>query len=139
MQRVSEPLSLLGANVQTTDGHSPVYVLPNPLHGAEINLEIASAQVKSAILLAGISAEGETIVTQPMQSRDHTERMLSAMGADISVRGNRILVRKSSLKATDILVPSDISSASYLMTLGALKGEILCIKVGTNPTRMGIL
>lgn len=139
MQRVSDPLSLLGANVKTTDGHPPVYVSPNPLYGTEINLEIASAQVKSAILLAGISAEGETIVTQPMQSRDHTERMLSAMGADIRVRGNRVLVKKSVLKATDVLVPSDISSASYLMTLGALKGEILCKNVGTNPTRMGIL
>ncbi len=139
MKRVSEPLALLGADVRTTDGHAPVYVSPKKLRGGEVNLTIASAQVKSAVLLAGISAEGETRVTEPVKSRDHTERMLQAMGADISVDGNSVTVKKSCLKSTNVCVPSDISSASYFMALGALRGKTLCKNVGVNPTRTGIL
>ena len=139
MNRIAEPLSLLGANVRTTDGHAPVYVSPAPLHGAQVELKIASAQMKSAVLLAGISADGETTVSEPVKSRDHTERMLAAMGADISVNGNAVTVKKSTLKAIDVCVPSDISSAAYFMALGALKGKTLCKNVGINPTRTGIL
>ena len=139
MKRVSEPLSLLGANVRTTDGHAPVYVSPASLQGADVSLAVASAQVKSAVLLAGLSADGETCVSEPVKSRDHTERMLSAMGADIQVNGNKVTVKKSVLKSVDVSVPSDISSASYFMALGALKGQTLCKNVGINPTRTGIL
>ena len=139
MKRVAEPLALLGANVKTTDGHAPVYVSPTLLHGADVRLPIASAQVKSAVLLAGLSAEGETSVLEPVKSRDHTERMLSAMGANIRVDGNLVMVKKSALSAVDVEVPSDISSAAYFMALGALKGETLCKNVGINPTRTGIL
>lgn len=139
MRRVAEPLGLLGANVKTTDGHAPVYVTPAPLHGTEMSLLISSAQVKSAVLLAGISADGETRVSEPVKSRDHTERMLAAMGADIRVNGNAVTVAKSRLKALDVCVPSDISSAAYFMALGALKGKTLCKNVGINPTRTGIL
>jgi 3-phosphoshikimate 1-carboxyvinyltransferase len=113
MQRVATPLSLLGADVQTTDGHPPVYINPAKLYGAEINLPISSAQVKSAVLLAGLTAEGETVVTEPIQSRDHTEKMLAAMGADIHVNGNQIRVKKSDLHAVNVCVPGDISSAAY--------------------------
>lgn len=139
MKRVAEPLSLLGADIRTTDGHAPVYVSPKALHGADVELKISSAQVKSAVLLAGLSADGETRVSEPVKSRDHTERMLSAMGADISVDGNTVRVRKSTLKPVDVCVPSDISSAAYFMALGALKGKTLCENVGINPTRTGIL
>ena len=139
MQRVAEPLSLLGANVKTTDGHAPVTIYASSLHGAKVDIPVASAQVKSAVLLAGISADGETTLTEPIKSRDHTERMLSAMGADIRVDGNRVTVKKSTLKPVDVLVPADISSAAYFMALGALKGETLCKNVGVNPTRTGIL
>ena len=139
MNRVAEPLSRLNADVRTTDGHAPVYVYPSTLSGADVELKIASAQVKSAVLLAGISAEGETRVSEPVKSRDHTERMLAAMGADIRVDGNAVTVRKSELKAVDVCVPSDISSAAYFMALGALKGKTLCKNVGINPTRTGIL
>ncbi len=139
MKRVSEPLSMLGAKVQTTDGHAPVYVYANELQGADITMQVASAQVKSAILLAGISADGETTVREGVKSRDHTERMLGAMGADIRVDGNAVTVKRSNLRAVDVCVPSDISSASYFMALGALKGETLCQNVGINPTRTGIL
>ncbi|MBQ8685711.1 MAG: 3-phosphoshikimate 1-carboxyvinyltransferase [Clostridia bacterium] len=139
MKRVAEPLSLLGADIRTTDGHAPVFVYPKALQGAKVELKIASAQVKSAVLLAGISADGETTVSEPVKSRDHTERMLAAMGADIRVNGNAVTVQRSELKAVDVCVPSDISSAAYFMALGALKGKTLCKNVGINPTRTGIL
>ncbi len=139
MNRVALPLAKLGAEIKTTDGRPPVYVSPKPLQGNKIQLEISSAQVKSALLLAGISADGETVVSEPVQSRDHTERMLKAMGADITVEGNTVTVRKSKLRAVDVCVPADISSAAYFMALGALKGKTLCKNVGVNPTRTGIL
>lgn len=139
MKRVAEPLALLGADIKTTDGHAPLYVYPKKLQGADIEISVASAQVKSAILLAGMSAEGQTTVTEPTKSRDHTERMLGAMGADIQTVDNRVMVKKSVLHAVDVCVPSDISSAAYLMALGALKGKTLCKNVGVNPTRTGIL
>jgi len=139
MKRVAEPLAMLGADVKTTDGHAPVYVSPSILHGADVSLAISSAQVKSAVLLAGLSADGETSVLEPVKSRDHTERMLAAMGADIRVDGNLVKVKQSALHAMDVSVPSDISSAAYFMALGALKGETLCKNVGINPTRTGIL
>ena len=138
MNRVAEPLSLLGADVKTTDGHAPVCLSPRNLYGTYIDLPIASAQVKSAVLLAGVSADGETSVREPLKSRDHTERMLAAMGADIRVDGNCVAVKRSALHAVDVCVPSDLSSAAYFMALGALKGETLCKNVGINPTRMGI-
>ena len=139
MQRVSQPLALLGAGVRTTNGRAPVQVFPKTLYGANVNLSVASAQVKSAALLAGISADGETTVVEPSKSRDHTERMLAAMGANIQVNGNCVAVKKSELRAVNVCVPSDISSAAYFMALGALKGKTLCKNVGVNPTRTGIL
>ncbi len=139
MKRVAEPLALLGATVKTTDGHAPVYVSPSKLHGGDIALSVSSAQVKSALLLAGLSADGVTRVCEPVKSRDHTERMLAAMGAKISVEGNAVAVERSVLRAVDVNVPSDISSAAYFMALGALKGKTLCKNVGINPTRTGIL
>ena len=139
MGRVSEPLSAIGAKVETTDGRAPISVFPAIVKGGRIDLKVASAQVKSAVLLAGISAENETVVTEPIKSRDHTERMLQAMGADITVDGNCVRVKKSRLKAIDVNVPADISSAAYFMALGALKGKTVCKNVGINPTRTGIL
>ena len=139
MKRVAEPLLKLGANVTATDGRAPVYVKPSVLKGVDVQLEIASAQVKSAVLLAGISADGRTSVAEPIKSRDHTERMLTAMGADITVDKNTVTVGRSHLKAMDVCVPSDISSAAYFMALGALKGKTLCKNVGVNETRTGIL
>ena len=139
MGRVAEPLAALGAKVRTTEGKPPVHISPATLQGASIKTKVVSAQVKSAILLAGISAEGETTVEEPVKSRDHTERLLQAMGADIKVDGNKVTVKKSRLKAVDVCVPVDISSAAYFMALGALKGRTLCKNVGINPTRTGIL
>ena len=139
MGRVAEPLQELGAKVATTDGRAPVYVSPAQLQGKAITTKVASAQVKSAILLAGISAEGTTTVEEPVKSRDHTELLLKAMGANITVDGNKVSVQKSALKGVDVCVPADISSAAYFMALGALKGDVVCKNVGVNPTRTGIL
>ena len=94
MKRVADPLAELGADVRTTDGHAPVYVSPKRLQGADVTISVASAQVKSAVLLAGLSADGQTTVTEPAKSRDHTERMLAAMGADVQVNGNSVRIKK---------------------------------------------
>lgn len=139
MERVAQPLRLLGASVETTGGCAPVLVRPARLTGREVHTQVASAQVKSALLLAALGAEGETVVVEPLKTRDHTERMLAAMGADICASGTRVAVRGGSLRAVDVEVPGDISSAAYFMALGALRGETVCRNVGVNPTRTGIL
>lgn len=139
MERVAGPLRMLGASVETNGGCAPVTVRPARLLGCEVHTQVASAQVKSALLLAGLGAEGETTVVEPLKSRDHTERMLAAMGADIRADGTRVTVRGGPLHSADVDVPGDISSAAYFMALGALRGETLCRNVGVNPTRTGIL
>ena len=139
MSRVAKPLALLGAEVLTNDGHAPVTITGKPLFGTSVRLEIPSAQVKSAVLLAGLGATGKTRVIESIASRNHTERMLSAMHANIHVDGNVIEVEQSELCSLDIRVPSDISSAVYFMALGALKGEVVCKDIAINPTRTGIL
>ncbi len=139
MERVARPLRLLGANVETTDGTAPVYVRRSALKGCRVDTQVASAQVKSAVLLAALGAEGTTTVCEPLRSRDHTERMLAAMGAKIRTEGTSVTVEKSALHCVDVDVPADISSAAYFMALGALRGETVCKNVGINPTRTGIL
>lgn len=139
MERVAAPLRLLGADIETAEGHAPVTVRPARLCGCTVDTQVASAQVKSALILAALGADGETVVREPLLSRDHTERMLAAMGADLHADGCTVTVRRSSLRAVDVAVPADISSAAYFMALGALCGETLCRGVGINPTRTGIL
>jgi 3-phosphoshikimate 1-carboxyvinyltransferase len=104
-------------------------------------LAVASAQVKSAILLAGLSADGETVVEEPAQSRDHTERMLRRMGADLSVDGLRVSIRPSRLSGGEVDVPGDISSAAFFLCgAAALPGSrVTARELGTNPTRTGLL
>lgn len=138
MERVAAPLRKLGACIETTGGKAPVTVRPARLTGCTVDTQVASAQVKSALILAALGAEGETVVREPLRSRDHTERMLAAMGADIRAEGTEVRVRKSRLHSADVEVPADISSAAYFMALGALRGETLCRNVGVNPTRTGI-
>ena len=139
MERVAAPLRLLGADIETTEGYAPVAVRPARLCGCTVDTQVASAQVKSALILAALGADGETVVREPLLSRDHTERMLAAMGADLHADGCTVTVLRSSLRAVDVAVPADISSAAYFMALGALCGETLCRGVGINPTRTGIL
>lgn len=140
MGRVATPLSSMGANIRLTDNRAPLTVEGAELHGIDYVSPVASAQVKSAILLAGLNAEGTTRVTEPALSRDHTERMLRAMGADVDVCGLTVAVRKSKLSAVDVTVCGDISSAAYPLILAACipNGCVTVKGVGINPTRDGV-
>lgn len=137
MKRIIEPLILMGAEITATDGHAPLTIKGCPLHGIEYNSPIASAQVKSAILLAGLRAEGKTTFNEPYVSRDHTERLLKYLGAEI--QGTTIY--PSELTARDIDIVGDISSAAFFIVAGLIiKDSNFIIKnVGINPTRTGIL
>lgn len=139
MERVAAPLRLLGADIRTQNGCAPVEIAAARLSAARVDTKVASAQVKSAVILAALGAKGETLVHEDIKTRDHTERMLAAMGADIRVADTDIFVGESELTAMDVEVPGDISSAAYFLALGALRGEVLCKNVGVNPTRTGIL
>jgi len=142
MKRMIEPLSLMGARFESNNGFAPVTVHGGVLHGVAYKSPVASAQVKSGLLLAGLFASGNTVVSEPERSRDHTERMLKYMGADIKVKGNTVTLKPGrELKAKKIFVPSDISSAAYFMAAGAiLKDSSITVKnVGVNETRTGII
>jgi len=143
VRRVIEPLRRMGANLSARGGDRvpPVVVRGGPLRGTRHAFEVASAQVKSACLLAGLFAEGETTVSEPSRSRDHTERMLSGMGVPITVSGNEVTVRPSRPRGLEIDVPGDISSAAFFLCAAAgLPGsEITVRNVGTNETRTGLL
>ena len=140
MGRVVAPLSQMGAKI--SGNLAPVTVTGTPLTGMTYTLPVASAQVKSAILLAGLHAAGETRVTEPVPTRDHTEIMLAHLGADIHREtSNTIVVRRSQLTARPLSVPGDISSAAFLLAVACIfPGTDLRIQnVGVNPTRTGII
>jgi 3-phosphoshikimate 1-carboxyvinyltransferase len=144
MKRVVEPLILMGADIWgRKDGQfAPLSVRGNKLNPLHYTLPVASAQVKTALLLAGLYATGETVVKEPLLTRDHTERMLEIMQADIKISPSEIkLTGGKELRGTDIFIPGDISSAAYFMAAGsALKGSQITIKqAGVNPTRTGII
>lgn len=145
MERVAAPLREMGAAVRTTDGRPPVFISPSSLCGREITMNTPSAQVKSALILAGLNACGPTVIQESAITRDHTELMLKSMGADLTVKaggeGNEITVKHSVLKAADIEVGGDISSAAYWLVLGAVipGAKITLRNVNINPTRTGIL
>ena len=140
MKRVAQPLQKLGAQISTNNGFTPVIIKSAPLKGAVIEMEVASAQVKSAIILAAVNAEGVTEITEKTKSRNHTELMLKSMGADIECINDKIIIKKSvELAPISLTVPADISSAAYFMALGALLGETTVKNVGINDTRDGIL
>lgn len=141
MKRVIEPLKLMGADITSVDGHAPLTIKGQSLKGIVYSSKLASAQVKSCILLAGLNAEGETIFEEPYTSRDHTERLFKYLGADIKVDGTKVSVRPSQLIARDIDIVGDISSAAFFIVAGLIaKGSDFIIKnVGINPTRSGIL
>lgn len=143
MKRILEPLSSMGADISSINGSgcAPLAIRPSKLHGISYLSPIASAQVKSCLLLAGLYADGATSVTEPVLSRNHTELMLSAFGADIRSAGTTAAIEpEPKLKGLKIEVPGDISSAAYFIAAGLLtKGsEILIQNVGVNPTRDGI-
>ncbi len=143
MQRVILPLGLMGASIDSDDGRPPLTVNgTGQLQGIDYTLPVASAQVKSALLLAGLYADGVTTVEEPAVTRDHTERMLVSMGANIERADNRIsIMGKQVLRGSDIQVPADLSSASFLIlaTLLAQRAEVLIQGVGVNPTRTGVI
>jgi 3-phosphoshikimate 1-carboxyvinyltransferase len=143
MDRVIQPLKLMGAQIwgRDNDSRAPLVIKGGRLHGIRYTLPVASAQLKSALLLAGLYAKGDTVIVEPMPTRDHTERMLKAMGAKIKMGGNTISISPSRLKSLDIVVPGDISSAAFWLVAGAIHPEanIHVRSVGVNPTRSGIL
>ncbi|HEY8419075.1 MAG TPA: 3-phosphoshikimate 1-carboxyvinyltransferase [Clostridia bacterium] len=142
MNRIIEPLTMMGAKISSEPGgYAPLKLKSANLKGIEYKMPVASAQVKSCLLLAGLFADGTTTIIEPMKTRNHTELMLEAMSANINIRRNKITIFKSSLKSIDVNVPGDISSAAYLMTLATiLKDSYIVLKnVGVNPTRTGIL
>ena len=144
MRRITEPLARMGARIETAGGGTPPLVIRacDRLAPLSYTSPMASAQVKSCILLAGLYASGRTCVTEPVSTRDHTERMLAAFGVEVARDGWRTCIEGGArLVATDIDVPGDISSAAFLLAAAAgRRGSDLVIRgVGVNPTRTGIL
>jgi 3-phosphoshikimate 1-carboxyvinyltransferase len=142
MRRVAEPLALMGARIDTTGGCLPATVTGGRLRGITYAMPIPSAQVKSAVLLAGLHAEGETVVIEPQPTRDHTERALAAFGADVSIGPGRVCVTGGrALTATCVEVPGDPSSAAFWAAAAAgLPGASIVVEgVGTNPSRTAFL
>jgi 3-phosphoshikimate 1-carboxyvinyltransferase len=144
MKRVSEPLSQMGARIDTNEGGRPPLRIHGgqKLHGIDFKMPMASAQVKSSLLLAGLYADGETVVTEPAPTRDHTERMLRGFGYDVRVEDARVRVRGGGkLTACDIDVPADISSATFFLVGAAISegSELVLEHVGINPTRIGVI
>jgi len=142
MGRIVKPLRLMGATITDHGGCAPLYAIGSPLQSIDYTLPVASAQVKSAILLAGLMAEGITTTRSPAVSRDHTERMLRALGASVHIDGTVVSIEPAdSLAPLDMVVPGDISSAAFLLAAGAtIPGSDIIVKnVGLNPTRTGIL
>lgn len=144
MRRIMEPLSIMGGNIVSVKGNdcAPLHITGAPLHGIHYHSKVASAQVKSAVLLAGLYADGETLVTEPTLSRNHTEIMLRCFGADLQAEGKTARIAPEPyLEGQKIDVPGDISSAAYFIAAGLIVpgSEILIKNVGINPTRDGIL
>ncbi len=144
MSRVTAPLALMGAKIEAEeDGTAPLHIKPvKELKSINYTLPMASAQVKSCILLAGLYAEGETCVTEPAPTRDHTERMLNGFGYPVETHGNRMSLKGGGkLKACALDVPADISSSAFFLVGASISpGSDLTLKhVGINPTRVGVI
>jgi len=144
MGRVIDPLTMMGASIQSAEGGRPPLTIRGgqKLHGIDYELPMASAQVKSCVLLAGLYSEGCTAVTEPGPSRDHTERMLRGFGYPVqSAKGVISLQGGGSLQACDIDVPADISSAAFFLVAASIApdSDLILTHVGVNPTRMGVI
>jgi 3-phosphoshikimate 1-carboxyvinyltransferase len=144
MKRIITPLALMGAKLTAREGNFlPMAIEGNPgLKPVNYKSPVASAQVKSCVLLAGMIAKGETVFTEPVKSRDHTERMMKAFGADVKVNGFTVSITgPAKLKALNVAVPGDISSAAFFLAAGCLASNdgITLKNVGINPTRDGML
>jgi 3-phosphoshikimate 1-carboxyvinyltransferase len=142
MERVAEPLRRMGARVETTDGHAPVVVEGAAVQAIDYELPVPSAQVKSAVLLAGVQADGQTTVVERLPTRDHTERLLERAGAPVTRRPTSITVsRARELRLADVEIPGDISSAApFLAAAAIVPGSAVTVHgVGLNPRRTGLL
>jgi 3-phosphoshikimate 1-carboxyvinyltransferase len=142
MERIAEPLRRMGASVETTDGHAPLFVGGGSLRAIDYELPVASAQVKSAILLAGVQATGATTVVEPVPTRDHTERMLEHAGARVTRRPTSVTVEGAgSLQLPDVEIPGDISSAApFFIAAAIVPGSAVTVHgVGLNSRRAGLL
>ena len=141
MKRVIAPLEQMGAKFVHNDYKLPLEIKGNKLSGITYNSPLASAQVKSCILLAGLNAEGETTFIEPYKSRNHTELMFEYMGADIKINDTKVTIKKSQLKPVDITVCGDISSAAFFMVAALIvpNSDIIIKNVGINETRSGII
>ena len=143
LERAAAPLRLMGASIETTGGRPPVRIRGGArLKGIDYALEVPSAQVKSAILLAGLYADGETVVRERAITRDHTERMLRAFGVPLAAGEGRVaLTGRARLEGGAVRVPGDISSAAFLLVAASLgaRGTVVIRDVGVNPTRTGVI
>ena len=142
MERVAEPLRRMGATVETTEGHPPVIVSGEPLAAIDYELPVPSAQVKSAVLLAGVLATGRTTVVEPIPTRDHTERLLERAGARVTRRPSSVSVEGvDGLRLPDVEVPGDLSSAApFLVAAAIVPGSAVTVHgVGLNPRRTGLI
>ncbi|MBI5098632.1 MAG: 3-phosphoshikimate 1-carboxyvinyltransferase [Nitrospirae bacterium] len=142
MKRVIEPLTQMGAIIKSENSCPPLNITGGKLKPISFSSPVASAQVKSAILLAGLYCDGVTTVSEPEKSRDHTERMLRAAGVDLSIKGLTVSVQgRAALKPFDIIVPNDFSSAAFFIVAGIIVpgSELLIKNTGINPTRTGLL
>ncbi len=141
MNRIARPLEQMGASVATTEGRPPLSIRGGRLHGIRHLMPMPSAQVKGAVLLAGLDADGETTVLEPAPTRDHTERALAHLGAPVSVSGHgEVRVSRFQHEGFRARVPGDVSSAAYLVAAAALTGgEVTIDRVGLNPSRTAFL
>ena len=144
MERVAKPLRAMGAEVETRSGKAPLRIVGrNPLQAVDYALPVASAQLKSALLLAGLRAHGQTVIRSPGRSRDHTERLLRSMGVTVESRLNEVVSVRAPqrLEPIDTEIPGDFSSAAFFLVAGLLAAPrgLLIRNVGVNPTRSGLL
>jgi 3-phosphoshikimate 1-carboxyvinyltransferase len=143
MRRIAEPLGRMGARIETAEGGRPPLKIQgnSKLQAIDYAMPVASAQVKSSLILAALYAQGETRVTEPAPTRDHTERMLAAFGHPVRRDGSTVTVTPGPLKATDVAVPADISSATFFMVGAAIApgSDVMLTDVGMNPTRTGAI
>ncbi|MGB5335737.1 MAG: 3-phosphoshikimate 1-carboxyvinyltransferase [Woeseiaceae bacterium] len=143
MGRITTPLSEMGARIESNDGKPPLRIAGgSSLRGIHYEMPVASAQVKSCVLLAGLYADGTTSVTEPAVTRDHTERMLRTMGVDVRTVGSRISLRGGQpLSGCQVEIPADLSSAAFVMLAAILaeRADVLISNVGINPTRTGVI
>jgi len=141
MKRIIEPLSLMGASIKSDNFHAPLEIKKSKLQAIKYSSPIASAQVKSCVLLAGLFAQGQTEYTEPYLSRNHTEIMLKSMGASIKTNKNTTIISKSELQPLNINIFGDISSAAFFIAAGLItpKSKIILKNIGLNSTRAGII